>query len=336
MNDNKVSSKESENIKTTKNTKSVKKIEKENNKKTGEPNKSVKREGSIVNSITNNTNIGNTLINKFNTPDTVLPSSLKTKSIKKTETITNDNYNQYFDENGVLKPGTGDITLGSDLYNKNITITNYFYNPNNYTFYNSTVTLDAATINDNLNIVNTDERETVLVITEQGSTIEAGVYLSQKNKTSDCTLITKKGDQYIYMQNTAVINMESKKGTIFNNESDCIWINNCTLNMDCEEAMIANLTNVKSGISFSMSNITVKTKTATPLIIGNNSTVSLISSTVVVNEPSDEPIIYLENTILNDEAYNYPVLLHNYLETPFARGNETIKLIDCEGCPRWK
>ena len=182
------------------------------------------------NAITKEYVYNNNIYVENNTPNTVLTLSSKTKSIK-TETITNDNYNQYFDENGVINSSITEITLGSDLYNKNITINNslnHFNNPNNYTLYNSTVSFkgkSSGTVSiNNINIVNTDERESLIEINGKYdfSIYFEGGYLSQKNKTSDCTLITKNDETNVAFNNIT-INMESKKGTIFNNESLLIY-----------------------------------------------------------------------------------------------------------------
>ena len=291
------------------------------------------------NAITKEYVYNNNIYVENNTPNTVLTLSSKTKSIK-TETITNDNYNQYFDENGVIKPSITEITLGSDLYNKNITINNslnHFNNPNNYTLYNSTVSFkgkSSGTVSiNNINIVNTDERESLIEINGKYdfSIYFEGGYLSQKNKTSDCTLITKNDETNVAFNNIT-INMESKKGTIFNNESKDIGLSYITLNMDCEEAIILNISNKNRYVGFIFSNITVKTKIATPIIIGNNSTIFLLASIVTVDEPSNESIIYLENTTMPDDG-EQPMVIFNYLETPFVKGDNTIKLVNSEEVP---
>ena len=126
--------------------------------------------------------------------------------------------------------------------------------------------------------------------------------------------------------------MESKKGTIFNNESKDIGLSYITLNMDCEKAMILNISNKNRYVGFIFSNITVKTKIATPIIIGNNSTIFLLASIVTVDEPSNESIIYLENTTMPDDG-EQPMVIFNYLETPFVKGDNTIKLVNSEEVP---
>ena len=364
--DNKVLSKNSENIQTKEKTDNKKTIKKEtsnvdyyvcdnsgSDSNTGSQDSPFKTIGYAVGKVNSNDNYnihikngtykgtGNTnLTIDNNTPSTPLtPTKLKTKSIK-TETITNDNYNQYFDENGVIKPSITEITLGSDLYNKNITINNslnHFNNPNNYTLYNSTVSFkgkSSGTVSiNNINIVNTDERESLIEINGKYdfSIYFEGGYLSQKNKTSDCTLITKNDETNVAFNNIT-INMESKKGTIFNNESKDIGLSYITLNMDCEEAMILNISNKNRYVGFIFSNITVKTKIATPIIIGNNSTIFLLASIVTVDEPSNESIIYLENTTMPDDG-EQPMVIFNYLETPFVKGDNTIKLVNSEEVP---
>ena len=364
--DNKVLSKNSENIQTKEKTDNKKTIKKEtsnvdycvcdnsgSDSNTGSQDSPFKTIGYAVGKVNSNDNYnihikngtykgtGNTnLTIDNNTPSTPLtPTKLKTKSIK-TETITNDNYNQYFDENGVINSSITEITLGSDLYNKNITINNslnHFNNPNNYTLYNSTVSFkgkSSGTVSiNNINIVNTDERESLIEINGKYdfSIYFEGGYLSQKNKTSDCTLITKNDETNVAFNNIT-INMESKKGTIFNNESKDIGLSYITLNMDCEEAMILNISNKNRYVGFIFSNITVKTKIATPIIIGNNSTIFLLASIVTVDEPSNESIIYLENTTMPDDG-EQPMVIFNYLETPFVKGDNTIKLVNSEEVP---
>ena len=364
--DNKVLSKNSENIQTKEKTDNKKTIKKEttnvdyyvcdnsgSDSNTGSQDSPFKTIGYAVGKVNSNDNYNIHIKNGTykgtrntnltidnNTPSTHLtPTKLKTKSIK-TETITNDNYNQYFDENGVINSSITEITLGSDLYNKNITINNslnHFNNPNNYTLYNSTVSFkgkSSGTVSiNNINIVNTDERESLIEINGKYdfSIYFEGGYLSQKNKTSDCTLITKNDETNVAFNNIT-INMESKKGTIFNNESKDIGLSYITLNMDCEEAMILNISNKNRYVGFIFSNITVKTKIATPIIIGNNSTIFLLASIVTVDEPSNESIIYLENTTMPDDG-EQPMVIFNYLETPFVKGDNTIKLVNSEEVP---
>ena len=263
------------------------------------------------NAITTNTTSRYNVTIDNNTPSTPLtPTKLKTKSIK-TETITNDNYNQYFDENGVIKPSITEITLGSDLYNKNMTIShqvNSFANPNNYTLYNSTIILnnnEGSGSNymglDDIKIINTDERESAITITGSGVNVAlTGLYIYQKNN----------GKSY-------AINF---------NRSTELFIQNVTIDMDCNEAIAINVNN-KVSASIMSNTITIKTKIATPVIIGNNSYVGIGACFIEVNESSNKPIISLENYNPEDEEA-VTMVIYNYLETPFAKGDDTVNIVN--------
>ena len=263
------------------------------------------------NAITTNTTSRYNVTIDNNTPSTPLtPTKLKTKSIK-TETITNDNYNQYFDENGVIKPSITEITLGSDLYNKNMTIShqvNSFANPNNYTLYNSTIILnnnEGSGSNymglDDIKIINTDERESAITITGSGVNVAlTGLYIYQKNNGKSCA-----------------INCSSERG---------LDILNSTIDMDCNEAIAINVNN-KVSASIMSNTITIKTKIATPVIIGNNSYVGIGACFIEVNESSNKPIISLENYNPEDEEA-VTMVIYNYLETPFAKGDDTVNIVN--------
>ena len=335
--DNKVLSKNSENIQTKEKTDNKKTIKKEtsnvdyyvcdnsgSDSNTGSQDNPFKTIGYAVGKVNSNDNYnihikngtykgtGNTnLTIDNNTPSTPLtPTKLKTKSIK-TETITNDNYNQYFDENGVIKPSITEITLGSDLYNKNMTIShqvNSFANPNNYTLYNSTIILnnnEGSGSNymglDDIKIINTDERESAITITGSGVNVAlTGLYIYQKNNGKSCA-----------------INCSSERG---------LDILNSTIDMDCNEAIAINVNN-KVSASIMSNTITIKTKIATPVIIGNNSYVGIGACFIEVNESSNKPIISLENYNPEDEEA-VTMVIYNYLETPFAKGDDTVNIVN--------
>ena len=335
--DNKVLSKNSENIQTKEKTDNKKTIKKEtsnvdyyvcdnsgSDSNTGSQDSPFKTLGYAVGKVNSNDNYnihikngtykgtGNTnLTIDNNTPSTHLtPTKLKTKSIK-TETITNDNYNQYFDENGVIKPSITEITLGSDLYNKNMTIShqvNSFANPNNYTLYNSTIILnnnEGSGSNymglDDIKIINTDERESAITITGSGVNVAlTGLYIYQKNNGKSCA-----------------INCSSERG---------LDILNSTIDMDCNEAIAINVNN-KVSASIMSNTITIKTKIATPVIIGNNSYVGIGACFIEVNESSNKPIISLENYNPEDEEA-VTMVIYNYLETPFAKGDDTVNIVN--------
>jgi len=93
-------------------------------------------------------------INENNTPNRVL--------------LTNDNYHEFFDENDTfIKENVNVISLASDIYNKNMIITQpiILNNPENYTIYNTTITTNVTTSTtpvtlDNLKINNNNTEYT--------------------------------------------------------------------------------------------------------------------------------------------------------------------------------
>ena len=219
------------------------------------------------------------------------------KSIKKAEEsiiLTEENYNQYF-TNGILNDGITTITLGSDLYNKNITITGPFTelnNPKKYTLYNSTITFNGTKTDDttyapqlnNITIINTDERKTTIIgsgdLYSNISFVKGQII--QKNDIDTCLI----------------------------NSSFTIVIINSTIKMDCNKAIITNSTqHVLFGV-----NCTIKTKIATPVFISYADSDSRIyGCIIVVNETEDQPI-----------TFNSPVG-YSYFITPFKKGKDATK-----------
>lgn len=89
--------------------------------------------------------------------------------------------------------------------------------------------------------------------------------------------------------------------------------------MDCNEAIAINMCANEVMLGLSLSNITIKTKIATPVIIGNNSYMGMMACFICVNESSNEPIVYLENYNPEGEDNDPLMFMGNYLETPFAK-----------------
>ena len=84
---------------------------------------------------------GNSTIILTNSENNIL-----TNNVPAIVLLTEENYEQYFTDN-LLNPDIIEITLDSDLYNKNMNFNNpvTIYNPNNYTLYNSTITSNTIT-----------------------------------------------------------------------------------------------------------------------------------------------------------------------------------------------
>lgn len=166
---------------------------------------------SSNNVITNNyllntqrLNGGENSIYKSNTNNNTLFNNTPTVTI-----LTNENYNTLF-TNGVLTSKIDIITLGSNIYNKNMTFTEKIelYNPNNYTIYNGTLTFKDNATNSNVEslILNSTDDRTTLININNSDVKLAYLTIYHKNNKNIARTIVYDSNVTDYNQGGGIIN----------------------------------------------------------------------------------------------------------------------------------
>lgn len=159
---------------------------------------------TIINS--NNTNVTKNYLNYNNTygGDSSVRLIDSSNNIIKDNTpliilLTNDNYNQYFKNSVLTSNETTIINLASNLYNKDLVfnIPVQFVNPNKYTIYNGTITIgenSTQTVIDGIILNSTDERETLVNIKGNKTTLQNGIiYHENHEKEAHSIVINNTG-----------------------------------------------------------------------------------------------------------------------------------------------
>jgi len=142
--------------------------------------------------------------------------------------ITDDEYNKYFDTNETFKYNTLDkIILGTDIKNKNMIFNNKIeiLNPEKYTIYNGTLTLNENASNSkitNLIFNNSNDGKSTLIIKSSNTTItENQIYqINNNTKIIEITNITKNEN------GESGLTISDNKITFIGNNNIAIEINN--------------------------------------------------------------------------------------------------------------
>ncbi|MEE0489236.1 carboxypeptidase regulatory-like domain-containing protein, partial [Methanosphaera stadtmanae] len=268
----------------------------------GNGNTTIKETRCFNNSLINNTGPDNT--NTINLKS--LKNKQQIKSIKKAEEniiLTEENYDQYF-TNGEIKSGIKKITLGSDLYNKNMTIGNDLIEINNYlhkyTLYNTTIIYKHNVTLNNITIINTDEREATFILSSTLKPFEMyGEIYHLDIFIKNCTIIQKnKGDSVLFKEES--------------NATANIHLMFSRIIMEGNKAIVINFTN--SPYAATYCKINVKTNVSTPVLLENLG--EIYGCIIIVDEPEDQPIIISRAEYAQQECY---------LLTPFRRGSSAME-----------
>ena len=244
-----------------------------------------------------------------------------------TPKITDDNYNKFFDENGVYNASTL-ITLleiGSDIYNKNFTFNTQITidNPDKYTIYNTTI---SNTENEqrmtNLIINNTDYPYPTIIssnmnlenniIYQSGNNLKVIV---AENATNGATLqynnITCDGDNNIIISCYNISLKTVMGNSIIANGSNvtAIYYNTTAIDEFFEEPISVFMVSNK---------IKINTDTPTTAMIFDNAAIELNNNEVIINTYNGEtPIIKITNSL---DGY----VLGNYIESLDLYGDDAV------------
>ena len=259
------------------------------------------------NTIIQNNCQNNTLLNNTPTINNVLY-------------LTNNNYNTYF-TNNIYQFDLNTIVLTSDIYNKNMIFNKEvtIENPNKYTIYNTTITLNKiATIN-NLNIVNTDTRTNTIIINMAATINNTNINVDNNNEAK---IITVNGVQATITNNTITATGNIITAiTLTTATNTNIYNNKITINSTKATALTATK---GENIKIASNNITTHTTTPTQAIMFNNLDKTYIeNNTIIVHENTNVSIIHVTGKGKYNKYKNL-YIRYNYLQTPFAYGNLTI------------
>ncbi len=156
-------------------------------------------------------------------PDSILITdcinTTQSRNMPQSNILTNDNYNEFFTD-GILSINGDVITLGSDIYNKNMTFTKeiQLLNPNNYTIYNGTITYENAsstTTFSNLIINNTDNRKYTFVLNSPAIIQSNTIYQEGEN----LNVILVAHDEYNRISNNNIIVNSNNSIVLYSNST---------------------------------------------------------------------------------------------------------------------
>ncbi|WP_288652946.1 hypothetical protein, partial [uncultured Methanosphaera sp.] len=243
--------------------------------------------------------------------------------------ITNENYNQYF-TNQTLNSDIDTIELGSNIYNKNMTFNHQVQieNPNNYTIYNGTLTFTenarSSTIT-GINIHNTDDRESTLIIYASGVRInENNIYQENINNPMKTIIITKSKTLTINQNNITTI---GKIITIISLNNNNVMAGRTITNNNIygigENITAIELLNCRSITRITDNIIMLKSKNPTTAIkIEKLGGTTVSKNTIIIKTKNyNTPIIELINTTINN------FIRDNYIESEDVCGNDAVKKI---------
>ncbi|MBQ6443818.1 MAG: hypothetical protein IJJ11_03950 [Methanosphaera sp.] len=236
-----------------------------------------------------------------------------------TMVLTDDNYGELFEDELFIFDADV-IELGSDIYNKNMIFDQQnleLTNPNNYTIYNGTITLNQAKnikIN-HININNTD-KSVLLINDAQVTFTENNIYTQSDN------------------QELIVLNTPNLKSTITNNNLISTGNNNTLYAL--------YLNNLRSP-TFKNNNMTIEGDDNTAIrVVSTNSRTPIESSRVFVNtDKASTPIVvdkasvnFMNNVVLVNTTQNgVPIIKvtytkgevsNNYIESLDLVGNDAV------------
>jgi len=211
--------------------------------------------------------------------------------------LTDDNYNNYFDDNGVYNGSTqvDKIELKSNLYNKNLTFNNgiILNNTEGHTIYNGTITLNSTTkiTLENLKINNTDERNSSIIATGKTKITNTDIYQEGNNKT---VVILDNMSESEFNSNNIISIGEENKAIYFSGEPYSYYeIYNTNITMQAN-------------------------KPVTAILLNNMNLIFIFNCQIIVNSTQNEiPII---DSLTPSDGYVY----NNYIESLDMAGDETI------------
>ena len=296
------------------------------------------QEGQSINIINSDATITN---NYILTKDTVgvlsinsINSELTANNNIPTPTLTDENYNQFFDENGIYNASEliNLLEIGSDIYNKNFTFNTKITidNPNHYTIYNTTIT-------------NTEKEQTLTNLIINNTNYPYPTIITSN-------MILKNNKIYQSGNNLKVIILENatQGGRLQSNNITCDGDNNIiiscynisidTFMQNSIQAKGSNITAIyynttavdeffEEPISvFMLSNkIKINTETPTTAVIFDNSAIEFQGNEIIITTYNNQtPIIKSTNTV---DGY----INGNYLESFDLIGDDAV---DTDGIKR--
>ena len=216
--------------------------------------------------ITNNTLIAKLLVGD----DSIKGSATKTnnKPISTSYTITNDNYNEFFDENGVLREGKienyNKILLSGNFFNKKFIIENIkcvITNNGTTTLYNGSITLQNKAMCDlsGINIINTDNDIEYALLINSTDNVISKMNIQMNSSNNITAIILSKENNIMNSANTLKLygnkNITAVKTTADNNtiyvQTNIYPLNEYNNNtfisvlIESDENKIINNTNIK-------------------------------------------------------------------------------------------
>ncbi|RAP45961.1 MAG: hypothetical protein BZ136_08030, partial [Methanosphaera sp. rholeuAM74] len=244
--------------------------------------------------------------------------------------LTNDNYDNYFEnevfiQEDLLKTYT--IKIHSDIYNKNITLNNInitLTNPENYTLYNSTITLTEnspySSIN-NININNTDNRESSIIINSYGANIiNSTIYQENTDKEAKTIQISSRE---VNLKNNIIIQIGNTTTILSTNKpiANNTMLNN-TIIVNATQIIGINQTST-SGVQLNYiynNTFTLKSQNPVTAILENNAYISYIEGNKIISNSTQKetPIINL----INADSHSW--VKNNFIESLDLCGDESI------------
>jgi len=202
--------------------------------------------------------------------------------------LTNDNYNEFFDENNTfIKENVNVISLASDIYNKNMIITQpiILNNPENYTIYNTTITTNVTTSTtpvtlDNLKINNNNTEYTFNLLSR--TTISKCDVYQEGNKQ---TII--KTRNYLTLENNK-LELIGNNNILLDNTIGYITLKYNNMTTSGDNVTIIKSTNSTQRNYYSYNNIKTNATNSITINIDNSNTNGFLYNNIE---------IYGENTI---------------------------------------
>ena len=286
---------------------------------------------NVINSqatITNNyiltkDSVGNQAIKNTN-------SQITTTNNIPTPKLTDDNYNQFFNENGIYSAELVNILeLGSDIYNKNMTFNTQitFTNPNKYTIYNTTITSIEKEITINNLIINNTNYPNPTIIASKIKIENNTIYQNANNtktiilENSTTSTITYSNITTEGNNNTLLScnNISFKSRTCAYNNLNTIGSNITVIdyNTTSGELLFGTMwRSIRSNMEYN--NITIDTNTNNIPIIIYNSEMIFANNQILSN------IYYDENPIIKTYNSTKTQINTNYIESTDKYGDDAI------------
>ena len=232
--------------------------------------------------------------------------------------LTDDNYNDYFVNQIFNINKTAEATIGSDIYNKNMTFNHAITlkNPRNHIIYNGTITINSTETSNlnNLKLNITDDRKTVInIITGKVNINNVNITQTNNEKQAQTIYVNTNSTANIINTNITLnapeINSEdnTKVSTATYSEGS-LTISKGTITVNTtkteENGKIIALINT----NVSNTDITVNAKNNATAIFVNNKKVSISSTNITMNATQNTPI-YIENS--ESSTINRNIILTN-------------------------